>query len=320
MLEYLEYSDNDILERVDEYSLYCHYLGFDPLIGKKYSSPLRLGDNDPSFAIFEKKYSMDSTNSEFLWKDQALPLRGPKDIFDLVVYKFGLDNRLKAYIKVCSDFGLGGATSMDVESLILKEIQYAEPIEITIKSHDFTRRDLAYWKQYNVSDVLLKHYNTTSIECYWLTKTQQYPSYPKGLGFAYRIFNKYQLYFPFHEKKRKFRNDWVETCIPGLKQLTGTDTCIITKSYKDVMCLRGFGYDAISPRGENIMLPKECIEYLQKRYKRVVTLFDNDGKHKAEFYPFEEVHIPIETGQKDPTDYCSYYGIDATSRLLKEII
>ena len=320
MLEYLEYSDNDILERVDEYSLYCHYLEFDPLIGKKYSSPLRQGDNDPSFAIFEKKYSLDLTTNEFLWKDQALNLRGPKDIFDLVMIKYDLPNRFKAYIKVCCDFGIGGADNLNIQSVLFKEPQYLEPINITIKSHKFTTRDLNYWKQYNVSECLLNQFNTTSIECYWMTKTQQYPSYPKGLGFAYRIFNKYQLYFPFQEKKRKFRNDWTDVCIPGFAQLSGFDTCIITKAYKDVICLKSFGYDTIAPRGENIMLPKECIAYLIKRYKRVITLFDNDGKHKAEYYPFEEKHIPIETGQKDPTDYCSFYGIDATQKLLKELL
>ena len=45
-----------ILERVDEYSLYCYYMGYEPIIGKKYHSPLRKGDDDPSFVIFERKY------------------------------------------------------------------------------------------------------------------------------------------------------------------------------------------------------------------------------------------------------------------------
>ena len=68
------------------------------------------------------------------------------------------------------------------------------------------------------------------------------------------------------------------------------------------------------------MLPPECISYLTRRYKRVVTLFDNDGKHKAEFYPFEEKHVPNEFVQKDITDFCAYYGHEKTSQLLKDLL
>jgi hypothetical protein len=320
MDEYLMYSDNDILERVDEYSLYCHYLKFEPLIGKKYSSPIRLGDTDPSFAIFERKYG--NGCSEYLWKDQAVGTHGPQDIFDLIM---ALDNtiptRIYAMWKVCGDFNLGGAPGMPDGKLIFKEAQFVEPINIKIVSRQFNKRDLLYWAQFNVVEPILKAYNATALEAYWLVDSQQYPSYPKrNMGYSYRIFDKYQLYFPFADKKKKFRNNWIDSCIPGLSQLQGNDLCIITKSYKDVMSLRSFGIDAISPRGENIMLPTECIAYLQRRYKRTVTLFDNDDKHKAAFYPFQELHIPIETGQKDPTDYCSAYGPKATKELLNHLL
>lgn len=319
MQEYLEYSDNDILERVDEYSLYCHYLKFEPLIGKKYSSPIRLGDTDPSFAIFERKYGNNFT--EFLWKDQAVPFNGPQDIFDLVQILHNLSSRLTAKWKVCSDFNLGGAHDIADGQLVFKEAKYAEPIDIRVRSKPFSQRELLYWKQYNIKLETLNRYNTTSIEMYWLTRTQATPSYPKkNVGFSYRIYDKYQLYFPFAEKKKKFRNNWVDTCIPGFQQLQRTDLCVITKSMKDVMCLSTFGYDTVSPRGENILLPQELLQYLEHRYKRIVTLFDNDGKHKAHCYPYTETHIPIETNQKDPTDYCSFYGVDATQKLLKELL
>lgn len=322
MQEYLEYSDNDILERVDEYSLYCHYLEFEPIIGKKYSSPIRLGDEDPSFAIFERRYGFGTIMpvSEFLWKDQAVTTHGPQDIFDLIAILNGYTSRIQAYWKVCGDFGLGGAPIIESRQILFKEPKYLEPIDIKVKSREFNKRDTLYWKQYNVNEPILRQYNCSAIECYWLTKTQQYPGYPKGLGFAYRIYNKYQLYFPFQIKKKKFRNNWIDSCIPGFQQLQNTDTCIITKAYKDVMSLRGFGFDAIAPRGENIMLPNEVIEYISKRYKNVFTLFDNDGKHKAHQYPFRECHIPLESGQKDLTDYCAYYGVDKTYSLLKTLL
>jgi hypothetical protein len=323
MQEYLGYSDDDILERVDEYSLYCHYLKFEPYIGKKYSSPIRLGDADPSFAIFERKYTFGGGNlpTEYLWKDQAISSHGPKDIFDLVEHLFdNVNTRTQAYWKVCGDFGLGGADKMDDGLLIFKEPKFMEPINIKVLSKPFSKRDLLYWQQYNVSETILAEYNVRAIDCYWLTATQQYPSYPKGLGYSYRIYDKYQIYFPFQDKKKKFRNNWIDSCISGLQQLKGNDTLIITKAYKDVMCLRSLGYDAIAPRGENIMLPELCVSHMVNRYKNIVTLFDNDEKHKAAKYPFKMLQVPLESGQKDITDYCAVYGVEQTVKLIKELL
>jgi len=322
MLEYLEYSSDDILERVDEYSLYCHYLGYEIYLGKKYSSPIRFKDDDPSFSIFEHKYCFGTAepSTEFLWKDHALNLHGPQDIFDLVKILNGYSFRAQAYWKICSDFGLGGAPVIEnTADLIFKEPKYLEPIDIKVKSRPFNRRDILYWKQFNVTEDILRMFNCTPISCYWLTNTQTVPFYPKGLGFAYRVLDKYQLYFPFQAKKKKFRNNWDDRCVPGLSQLRHKDICVVKKSFKDVMCMYSFGYDAVSPRGENIMLPDHIIRFIQKRYSKVVTLFDNDGKHKAAHYPFKELHIPIESLTKDPTDYCSKYGPAKTRELLKKL-
>lgn len=322
-MEYLHYNEDTVLERVDEYSLYCYYMGFDPLIGKKYSSPLRKGDDDPSFAIFERKdYRYGYIPCDYLWKDQALNLRGPKDIFSFVQIRFNYDTRLEALWKICKDFGLGGAIPDDKSvKLITKVPKFSIPVNITVRSRSFNARDLSFWRVLNVRQELLNHYNTTAIACYWINEEQEHPYFPKdNTGYAYRVETKYQLYFPTHEKRKKFRTGWNEYCIPGLAQLSRNDLLVVTKSYKDILCLRSFGYDAVAPHGENIMLPSKFIEYASKRYKKVVTLFDNDGKHKAREYPWEELHIPLVTKQKDPTDYCKAYGVDATRKLLKELL
>lgn len=322
MLEYLEYSSDDILERVDEYSLYCHYLGYEACLGRKYSSPIRFKDDDPSFSLFERRYCYGTgePSTEFLWKDHAVNLHGPQDIFDLVKLLNGYTHRNQAYWKVCSDFNLGGAPPIESSgTLIFREPKYHEPVDIKVKSRPFNKRDLLYWKQFNVNEDILRLFHCKAILCYWLTSTQEYPLYPKGLGFSYEVLGKYQLYFPFVVRKQKFRNNWTDKCVPGLKQLTDKDMCVVTKSFKDVMCLYSFGYDSISPRGENIMLPVPIIEYIKQKYSTNFTLFDNDGKHKAGEYPFKEKHIPVESMTKDTTDYCSKYGPHKTAELLKHL-
>ena len=48
------------------------------------------------------------------------------------------------------------------------------------------------------------------------------------------------------------------------------------------MCLRSMGYNhrSYSPDSENTMIKPHIIEHLKKKYKKVITLFDNDEAGK----------------------------------------
>ena len=316
------FSAEEILERVDEYTLYCSYLRFEPLIGGKYVSPIRSStdsskkDTDPSFGIFERKYGRGS--HEFMWKDQGLGIHG--DIFDLVRIVCRLTTRREAMHQIMIDLGVakGTASCPIIDTAEKRFLGYAD---INIESRPFTSRDLNYWERINVKEQLLKRYNTKSISKYWLYTDQQYPRFPKGIGFAYQIWEKYQLYFPWHEKKHKFRTDWNDACVPGYLQLEyNSPLLIITKSMKDIMCLRSFGYEAISPRGENILVPKECIDYMKRRYERILILFDNDMKHKGAEYTFPKVYVPqLWPTDKDVSDFCNNHGAYDTADMLRTI-
>jgi hypothetical protein len=314
-------TEQEILERVDEYSLYCFYLEFEPIIGCKYNSKLRAGDDYPSFGVYERtsvRRSGGDFINEYMWKDQALPGKNFGDIFDLVKIIYNLPSRFNAIWKVCADFNLGGDYEAQ-KTLAVVEPVYTPPTRIRIESRAFTTKDLEYWNKYNISQEILEAYSCTAIRCVWFNEFQEIPVMPQQ-AYAYRIHDRYQIYQPHASKALKFRNDWTELHIPGWFQLQGNELCINTKAFKDVMCLRSFGYDAISPRGENILLPSKAIEVLQRRFKRVVTLFDNDGKHSADSYPFDKIFIPLESKAKDITDYCAMYGREKTAELLKQLL
>jgi len=322
-MEYLLFREEDILERVDEYALYCFYLGFEPLIGAKYPSPVRgeiqfNEDRDPSFGIYERKYG--AGYHEFLWKDLAANVHG--DIFDLVMLLFdSVKTRREAMKVVMADFGLGGTSIVKAPSKV-PDRKYLEPIDIEIKARPFNRSDLNYWQQFNITQQILEQYTVKAIAAYWITKEQKTPDYPKGLGYAYREWDKYQLYFPHAEKRYKFRHNLTEVCVHGFKQLQyNSDLCIITKSRKDVMCLRSFGYEAISPRSENTPLPDLCLKHLESKYKHIAVLFDNDGKHAGANLPYPKVYIPMDLrpDDKDVSDYCSHHGPEETLRMLKQL-
>ncbi len=90
---------------------------------------------------------------------------------------------------------------------------------------------------------------------------------------------------------------------------------------KDVICLRSFGYEAISPRGENILLPIECVNMMKRKYERIVVLFDNDMKHKGDEYEFQKVYVPQQwENDKDVSDFCYNHGARETANMLQQIL
>lgn len=320
------YSGEDILERVDEYTLYCSYLGFEPLIGGKYQSPLRevsgeKVDNFASFGIFERTKNRKIGNgnwpNEFMWKDQGLGITG--DIFELVRRLLKLETRKKAQLQILIDAGYAdGVRSKLVLDLREKKIQGYAKIEIASK--DYTWKELDWWRRFNVNKEIIDMYGTKNLRAYWLFEDQRDPRYPPGgMGFAYPIFDKFQLYFPREaDRDRRWRTDWSDYCVPGFQQLQyNSELLIITKSMKDVKCVRSFGYEVIAPRGEGIMLPEECIAMMKRKYRKILILFDNDMKHNGHKYEFNKIYVP--GSDKDPSDFCSHHGPQRTAEMLRQI-
>lgn len=328
MEDYLSFTESDILERVDEYSLYCHYLGYHLELGSKYLVPtgLRasnnmLADIDESFSVFQKATRLD-TPTMLLWKDHGG--RGYSgDIFELVKRIYGYSSRYEVIQRIASEFGFGAPWAHEPVPLIhLERKQKLVKIDIAVKSKPWTTRELLFWDRGHIDKKLLMSYDTSVVDIYWTYIGQKKAFKPTGMMFAYWVMDKYQLYSPYAKKEDKFINDWTPIVVPGFTQLQhNSDLCIITKSLKDVMCLRSFGYESISVRSENVLLPKECIGYLKRKYKKILILFDNDGKHRGDEYEFEKIYVPkIVDTDKDSFDYCDNHGDKETRSMLKSII
>lgn len=323
-------TDKDsLLRQVDEYTLYCHYLGFEPDVrGRAYASPLREGDDTPSFGVFYSKYRKDV---EFMWKDHAYVNPVTKvsgitgDIFTLVSMMFGYTTFIEALNHIKDDFGLGKYAEKRekvIQAIAPERVEY----NISIKSRPFTPRDLSYWAQFNVNRNILQQYNVYAVQCYWMIRDQRFPTYPNSACYAYRIWDKYQIYKPFEDKKRKFRNNWGDLYVPGFEQLQyNSDLLIITKAYKDIMTFRSFGYEAVASKGEDIPLPDKFMAMAKQRYKRIVTWQDNDGKTGVEkYYPDLQHYVcpgnPLNGDPKDPSDYCKRFGSEQTAQLFHQTL
>jgi hypothetical protein len=309
--------EDAVLEHVDEYTLYCHYLEFEPEIRMNYISPLRDNDESPSFGIYPRNQNK---TREFFWKDSG-GTGESGDIFKLVQLLYGYSTRQEALARVKSDFGLGLAVEKR-EKIVRNIPKFRDASDIRVRARAWRPEDLKWWQQFNISEQTLVKYRTSALYCYWLTQTQRAPVFAPALSFVYRIYDRYQLYFPCKEKGKKFRNDLSECHVMGLEQLNyQSDTLIITKSYKDVMCLNSFGYEAVSPRSENTPMPQGFFDWVSTHYKKAYVLFDNDMKHRGEWYPYPKVYVPPTDRQsKDISDFTRDYSAQAAADLLRTLI
>ncbi len=317
ILDELWPSEGTLLSKVDEYYLYSHVLGYEPWPGKPYHSPIRQHNNDdgvPSWAIHQLT---NPRQCEFIWKDYATGEKG--NVFDLIRIMKGLQGLSMSNREVINELNaaIRQGLELPMPGQIARPAGFGEYHEIAVKSRPMHERERIYWLELGVDRKQLDKYNITAISHWWLDDSIRYAG---DFSFAYRIQNRYQLYFPYAEKKRKFKNSFNSSDVPGYHQLPPSgDLCIITKAYKDVTALDAWGFNSIGPRGECIPISPNVLEDVEKRFKRVVTLFDNDGKFYKD-YPYQYLHVPPESGHKDPTDYARAYGVPSAIEMIKSLL
>jgi hypothetical protein len=198
--------------------------------------------------------------------------------------------------------------------------------EIKINFKEFSNKELEYWKQYGISLEVLQRFNIHSCSHLFITKNSVdfKNNCVRGgeMCFVY-IFadNSVKAYFPERESYRFISNSrWIQ----GLEYLDNPKLLVITKSYKDVICLSLFGIQAIAMQGESVLPPA----WLVNKYN-CVYLADNDAPGKrAAVLIRKKYNIPIalfpqeyrEMGIKDFSDAYKILGHEYMEDLLNTIL
>lgn len=275
----------DLLEKVDDYTIFSYYLG--PFkIGQLMNSPLRNNDKVPSFAVFRGR------NGDLLFKDHGIGEAG---------------NALK-FIKIIK----GIQTREELERELLRIVRRMnptmnikaatynkEPLEtdIGIVRQPFTQVDKEYWKQFHISLDTLKKFNVFSIKYFLCNRVVRGTYKEANPMYAYKVSDKFKIYRPLASKYTKWRTNLTNRHVQGLAELPkeGGNLLIITKSLKDVMCLYEMGFYAISASSETTFIPEDILQSLRSKWKRIVILYDRDktGMLKAKAYSRQYKLIPI---------------------------
>lgn len=253
-----------ILSKVTEYDIYAKYIG-QFKVGMIYNSPFRK-DKNPSFGIYYSKCT-----KQLLFKDHGTGECGN-------VIKFvSLFTGKTEYNDILSD--IVDKLNITNNTKLVSSKQYIQPTEtvIGVVRQEFTDVDINYWKQFNISINTLKKFNVNSIKYYLCNGIVKGTYKRENPMYAYKVYNNFKIYRPLADKYTKWRNNLTDYDIQGYEQLPQKgDILFITKSMKDVMCLHEMGYPAVSPSSESTFLPKDVLEQLKTRFKRIIILFDRD--------------------------------------------
>ena len=253
-----------ILSKVTEYDIYAKYIG-QFKVGMIYNSPFRK-DKNPSFGIYYSKRT-----KQLLFKDHGTGECGN-------VIKFvSLFTGKTEYNDILSD--IVDKLNITNNTKLVSSKQYIPPTEtvIGVVRQEFTDIYINYWKHFNISINTLKKFNVNSIKYYLCNGIVKGTYKRENPMYAYKVYNNFKIYRPLADKYTKWRNNLTDYDIQGYEQLPQKgDILFITKSMKDVMCLHEMGYPAVSPSSESTFLPKDVLEQLKTRFKRIIILFDRD--------------------------------------------
>lgn len=105
-----------------------------------------------------------------------------------------------------------------------------------------------------------------------------------------------------------------------------SESLVITKSMKDVMCLYQYGITAIAPCSENIFVTESQYQKLKTKYKYIYLFYDNDEpgikaaiKIKKQHPDIKILYLPRHGGDKDISDYRKAHGDRKTSELINNV-
>lgn len=317
-----------IEEKLSQEELWRYYLGgFDVRkwldTRENFKSELR-NDNNPTCSLYSK-------NGNIYYKDWAGHFQG--DIYNLVCYLNNLDygDLMGAMKIIVRDFAhiFYGTNEKQNEYIrnIASEVKETENHfrKIQIKKIGWTFELSQYWKSYgftkeNLGDklpsVFLAENDVFCPQYIWIDDKIRYTYSKHDPAIAYYFGEgRYKIYFPFRTKGARFIGN--SSAIQGYNQLPATgDLLILTKSMKDVLLLKMFGFAACALQSEQHHFEQKAFDHLSKRFKKIIILYDNDeagrigAKKITDKYNLESIEIPENYENcKDISDVSKIYGV-----------
>ena len=275
-------------------------------------------------------FKSERTPSMTLWYDQAKQEYRFKDFssgeggsaYDLVSKLYNL-NFKEALYKIMTDYTRVKALGIEDQVEIVPQKAY------TIESYEvrnWIENDAKYWSQYGISRRQLERYCVKPLKTYRMNNGEKTLNFTPSIityGYFSMTGTLYKIYSPKNPKRKFFK---VADHIQGIEQLKyESEILVICSSLKDAMCLdaMSFKLEVIAPDSENTTIKPMYIDVLRRRYKKIVTLFDNDeaGIKAIERYKNElGINGCFYPTAKDISDAVARDGQESVKNTLERIL
>ena len=313
---------------VPSYWVFQYYLNLsEKLTGQdiKIKSIFNPSERTPSMCLYvDKASNIDGSKAkQYVYKDFSTGKYGNK--IHLVMYLFDIQFAY-AVDKIVNDYNKF-IQSETFEDIVLKP-QARWKVDY-IKKRQWTKPDANFWLPFNIGVSMLAYYNVYPIEYYNLVLEEDGNnksskiSGPGIYGYFDKDDNVYKIYKPYSKKHKFFK---VKPHLQGLDQLEYNQPyLIICSSLKDAMCIKSMGYniEVLAPDSENTVIKPYVLENLKTKYKKIITLFDNDEAGKAAVNKYNKLYnIPgiVSPLCKDISDAMKEYGFDSLHKELKPLL
>lgn len=313
---------SSILERVNQYDIFKAYITNFKELGVKFRSELRY-DKNPTCMI--NKYGDKLLYRDFSTNDKL-------DCFGYIMQKYTVtfpqcleminqDFKLKLISKTKINYT---PKEVIITDFNINEVKKT-PTIIEVQLRDWNLNDKKFWKdKYNITIAELKNFRVFPLLGFWIND-RYFRSDMCSYGYYMDVLEDGRLGWKIYQPNSvhlKWITNCPETVFQGYNQLPlFGNTLIITKSLKDVIVLSKVGYYATAPQGETIVITKDFMNLLKRRFNRIVLLYDNDvpgikaTKIILDQHNIPHLYMPGDT--KDVSDFVEKYGYDELENLIQ---
>lgn len=345
---YPEITKDYILKQISQEQIFEKYTGIpvnrQTLQNNSVLSPFRI-DKNPTCNYWYNE------NGKLRFRDWSGDFHG--DCFDACARRINVDVKNKydfIFIlhTIAKDFSINKYRNKQYREIYNNTLQSInqsrknkkQTLQFKIIPRNWNYHDGEYWyKKYKLNTKDL-YYVYPAQEIYTISSTGTYkvysydvkdPAYCYYGGKSDKGIDMWKVYFPLRREigdKRFISNI---SFLQGKQLITCGKVGILTKSYKDVLCFKKFGLQAIAPSAESVLLTKDEYFWFRNKFDYVISCFDWDRagiraawKHR-EIYGITPMMFTrgkfnsIDFGSKDFSDYLENNGEIDTGNLLKDI-
>ena len=311
---------DEILSKFSDIEIFSHY--FEQKVDEynSYINPLR-NDKNPGCKFFFSAYN------DLLFYDHA---KGKTyNWISFVKEYYNLDTYYSIITRVAEDLGLIKKGKRTFSFLANKlpstpKVKKSKLTSLNFSFTPYTTEHIDYWSSFDYTFTMEDaiKYRILPFSYYVLTFDKlEYVTEAESLGFIYFLTPdkvQRQVYMPFVEQKRKFRQLQKDNVF-GFEYLEKGNPVILTKSYKDYVITKLAGFNSLCLLAENYSLDFNMYSKIRK-FGKIYTLLDPDptGIARSEKLKKEYMTTPLyfDVDVKDAYGHYKKYGIEHLKQTL----